>query len=141
MKASRRNYPFYILNLLCFRLLCLFYFSTLSGCRPLTLAPLTAHLIYYTIRRSVTFRRTISRILVLGSIFRAMSEIMLRPVNSASEPMVLAPCHRKGHTNERHSPPKKLPIPWPHCRKGGWLYGTYTVMATISAFLMLIVPY
>jgi hypothetical protein len=25
----------------------------------------------------------------------------------------LAPCHSKGRTNERHTPPKKLPIPWP----------------------------
>ena len=65
---------------------------------------------------SVAFLRTISRILVLGSVFQAMSVIMFRPVTNASEPIALALCDSKGRRNERHSLPR---ISWFHDRAVG----------------------
>ena len=69
---------------------------------------------------SVSFLRTMSRILSSGSVCRAMSDMLLRPVMNSSEPTVLKPCHSKGSTNEGHSPSKIMPIPWPRFRIGGY---------------------
>ena len=104
-----------------------FLFLPLEGCFfPLPLAevvllllhPCPLSLFITLCAGSLTFLRTMSRIFILGS---AMSIIMFCPVASASEHMALAPCHSNGRTNERHSPPRILPILWLLWRKGGLL--------------------
>jgi len=51
-----------------------------------------------------------------------MSLSILSPVIKDSEPTALAHCHSKERTNERHSLPKKQPIPWPQSTKRGLVY-------------------
>jgi len=68
---------------------------------PVTFAPLSAQLIYFSMPR---FGHVSTYYVALGSVFCAMP-VMFRPVTSASETMALVHCYSKRRTN------KKLPIP------------------------------
>ena len=107
--------PFYILLLL---LSSRRLFPPFSGRSPLTFASLSAQPPYYPMRPFAhvsTYDDT-------KFCVRIRHVHIFRPVASASEPTVLATCHSNGRTNERQTPPRILPIPWPRWRKDGLLY-------------------